>query len=293
VSGVTTRVTRRLDDALFGPESPARLWFVHTALAVLIGIRIVAGPYRQLAPTPDGLFRPVRILSWLPGMPSAAAIGAVQIVGGLAVVAFLFRRWPRATFAIAWGCYLVLAGLRGSRGKILHNDVLLLLSSVPFLAAPLDVDRHEQAPDRRCGWPIRTAICVPALAYFFSGYQKLGRAGLSWITSDNVRFAVAWGPNPAVPRWNALADAVDRYAIVGHAIAAVTIAIEITYLLVIFFPRVRVGYAIGSTVLHVSTYFIFGLDYWAWIGVVWILFVDWPAVALRWSTRRKVAPQPA
>ena len=36
---------------------------------------------------------------------------------------------------LAWGCYLVLAGLFGSRGKVMHNDLLLLWTAVPFLQA--------------------------------------------------------------------------------------------------------------------------------------------------------------
>jgi hypothetical protein len=217
----------------------------------------------------------------------------LQVVGGLAALAFIFRRWPRVTFALAWVCYLVLAGLRGSRGKILHNDVVLLLTSVPFLAAPLDVDRHDRTPDRRTGWPIRTSIAIVCLAYFFAGYWKLRRAGLSWITSGNVRYSIAWGPNPAVGRWDAFANLVDRWAFPGHAIALVTILFEITIPLAFFLPRTRVYYAAISTTLHVSTYLVFGLDYWAWIGTVWVLFVDWPAVYDRYQARRKTkASQP-
>jgi hypothetical protein len=281
---------KRLDEALFGAGSPARLWFVHTGLAALIFVRVVLGPYRQLPPTPDGLFRPVWFLAWLPGMPSVALIAALQVIGGIAAALFIFRRWPRTTFAVAWLAYLVLAGLRGSRGKIMHNDVLLLLTSVPFLAAPLDIDRRDRRPSLRTGWPVRGGIAVIALAYFFAGYWKLTRAGLSWITTDNVRLAVAWGPNPSVPRWDALANLVTRYAWAGHLIAAVTIAFEISIPLVLFFPRLRVGYAIVSSILHVSTYFLLGLDYWAWIGVVWLFFVDWPKVIARVRPRVR-APQ--
>jgi Vitamin K-dependent gamma-carboxylase len=269
---------KRLDRALFGPESPARLWWTHTALAALIALRIVAGPYRQLDPTPDGLFRPVWFLWWLPSMPDAAAILAIQVIGGAAVVAFVFRRWPRASFAVAWVAYLVLAGLRDSRGKILHNDVLLLLATVPFLVAPLAVDRRERTPDARCGWPIGTGIAVVALGYFFAGYWKLVRSGLDWVTSDNVRLSVAWGPKPAVGRWDWLADVVTSTSWFGKVIAAVTLAFELSFPIVLFVRRARIAYVVIATTLHISTYFLFGLDYWAWIGLLWILFVDWPAV---------------
>ena len=149
-------------------------------------------------------------------MPSATAFAVMQVIGGLAVVAFVLRRWPRATFALAWVVYLVLAGLRESRGKIMHNDVLLLLASVPFLAAPLTAGRRDRTPDDRFGWPINTGIAVVTLGYFFAGYWKLMRSGLSWVTSDNVRLSIAWGPKPAVGRWDAFADFVERVTVVGE-----------------------------------------------------------------------------
>ena len=214
-------------------------------------------------------------------MPSSLVIAAIQVIGGLAVVAFVFRRWPRTAFAVAWVVYLVLAGLRDSRGKIMHNDVLLLLATVPFLAAPLAVDRRDRRPDGSCGWPIGTGIAVVTLGYFFAGYWKLVRSGLDWVTSDNVRLSVAWGPKPAVGRWDWLADLVTATPWFGHVIAAFTLAFELSFPIALFVRRTRVAYAAIGTTLHVSTYFLFGLDYWAWIGVLWILFVDWPGLVDR------------
>ena len=163
----------------------------------------------------------------------------------------------------------------------MHNDVLLLLATVPFLAAPLAVDRRDRRPDGSCGWPIGTGIAVVTLGYFFAGYWKLVRSGLDWVTSDNVRLSVAWGPKPAVGRWDWLADLVTATPWFGHVIAAFTLAFELSFPIALFVRRTRVPYAAIGTTLHVSTYFLFGLDYWAWIGVLWILFVDWPGLVDR------------
>ena len=125
------------------------------------------------------------------------------------------------------------------------------------------------------------------LGYFFAGYWKLMRSGLSWVTSDNVRLSIAWGPKPAVGRWDAFADFVSATPWLGKFIAATTLAFELSFPIALFVRRTRFGYAAIATTLHLSTYFIFGLDYWAWIGVLWILFVDWPAVLARWQARRR------
>ena len=140
MSAAASRWRAALDDALWGPETALRLVVVYVGLAWLIGVRIAAGSYRQLTGTPAALVEPVPFLGFLDTKPSAGVFVAIQVVGTLAaaaaVGAALTRRRPQAAYAVAWICYLVLAGLRGSRGKVLHNDLLLLWVSAPFLFAP-------------------------------------------------------------------------------------------------------------------------------------------------------------
>ena len=95
------RLRARLDDVLWGPETGQRLLLVHTGLAALIGVRIAVGPYRHLGGTPDPLFDPVAVLAWLPSMPSAGVIVAVQVVGAAAALGAVLRRRTRAAYAVA------------------------------------------------------------------------------------------------------------------------------------------------------------------------------------------------
>ena len=215
------RLRAALDDALWGPETALRLLVVYVGLSALIGVRIAAGSYRQLADTPAALVDPVPILGFLDTMPSAEVFVAIQVVGTLAaavaVAAALLRRRPQLAFAVAWVCYLVLAGLRGSRGKVLHNDLLLLWVSAPFLLAPTIRDVRDRIPRRRWGWPIRVAIVITALIYFFAGYHKLRRSGLEWAYSDNMRYVTLWGPSIGSPGWPGLARWVGDNVWVARA----------------------------------------------------------------------------
>ncbi|MFP5328140.1 MAG: hypothetical protein ACLGHT_11745, partial [Acidimicrobiia bacterium] len=61
-----SHLRRLVDDALWGPESPARLDFLRRALALLIAIRVGIGPYQDLAELPDALFVPLPVIGWLP-----------------------------------------------------------------------------------------------------------------------------------------------------------------------------------------------------------------------------------
>lgn len=276
-----SRLRARAGDVLWGPDTGARLLVVHTGLAALIGLRIVLGSYRQLADTPAPLFDPVPILGWLPSMPPAWAFVAIQVVGGIAALAAVARRNPRLAFAIAWLCYLVLAGLRGSRGKVLHNDLLLLWASVPFLVAPVSVAWHDRQRRREHGWPIRSAMVIAALVYFLAGYHKLRRSGLDWAFGDNVRYVMLWGPSVGAAKWDAMATWIGEHLWASKATGAFILAFELTFPLALLKRGLQPLYALVAVALHVTTYLFLGLDYWAWAVTVLLLFVDWPTVVDR------------
>jgi hypothetical protein len=293
------RLRAALDDALWGPETALRLLVVYVGLSALIGVRIAAGSYRQLADTPAALVDPVPILGYLDTMPSPQVFVAIQVVGTVAaaaaVAASLLRRRPQLAFAVAWVCYLVLAGLRGSRGKVLHNDLLLLWVSAPFLLAPTVGDIRDRIPRWRWGWPIRVAIVVTALIYFLAGYHKLRRSGLEWAYGDNMRYVTLWGPSIGSPGWPGLARWVGDNVWVARASGVFILGLELTFPVVIFVRWTRVLYAVAAVFLHATTWLLLGLDYWAWAVAVPLVLVDWPAVAERAQRRlgRGAAPTPA
>ena len=282
-----TRLRRWLDDALWGPETASRLVVVYVGLSALIGLRIVLGSYRELSDTPSALVDPVPILGWLERMPSADAILAIQVVGGLAALAAVLRRRPRLAFAVAWLSYLVLAGLRGSRGKVLHNDLLLLWAAAPFLLAPVAVDLRDRVPRRRYGWPIRVSMVITALVYFFAGYHKLRRSGIDWVLGDNMRYVMLWGPSIGEAQWEGMARWVGEHLWAAKASGAFILGLEITFPVVLVVRRLQAWYALAAVFLHVTTWLVLGLDYWAWAATVSLLFIDWPRLARRlWRVPR-------
>ena len=283
-----TRVRARVDDILFGPGSGARLLIVHTGLAALIGLRVVLGPYRPLSGTPDALWDPVPILGFLGSAPASWVIVALQVLGGLAALAAVLRRKPRLAFAVAWLCYLVLAGIRGSRGKVLHNDLLLLWVCVPFLLAPVNVALSDRTDRREFGWPVRSATAIAALIYFLAGYHKLRRSGLDWAIGDNVRYVMLWGPAIGRAKWDALATWVAERDWASRGTGAFILTFELTIPLSLVWRRLQPGYAVVAVALHVTTYLFLGLDYWAWALTASLLFVDWTGLVTKWADRRAV-----
>jgi len=270
---------RAVDRALFGPGTSRRLVITHVGLALVIGLRIALGPYPRLAGQPDALFRPLSFVTILDRMPSRGVIIGVQVVGALAAVLAVAGWRRRATFAVAWMSLLALVGLRTSLGKILHNDVLLLLAAVPFLLAPAVRGAGDDEPSPRFGWPVNVALVTVAGAYFFSGFAKWTSSGIDWVTGDNMRYVMYDAARttrmvfPAVPRY--IAD----HAWLATLSAAGILALELSFPIVLVASRLRPVYAAWATALHVGTWIALGLDYWTWIAVL-LLVVANPVYAM-------------
>jgi hypothetical protein len=233
---------------------------VVTVLAVLLGLRCALGPYRALAGQPAALFFPPALLSWLSAVPSAAVVGGAQVVGvAAATAAAVLRRRRRVALAVAWLALLFLAGLRTSLGKVLHNDVLLLLVTVPFLLAPDDEDDE---------FALRSAVVVVAGAYFFAGFHKLVHSGLEWVASDNMRWILYAGARSTKPLTPDVALFVADRAWLATLSAGLLLGLEVAFLAVPFVSRLRPVFAVSAVLLHVGTYFALGLDYWLYVAVV-------------------------
>ena len=253
---------------LFAPLAARHVHRVRTVLALLIAARLLLSPFRALARVPDSLFVPISGLVPFRSPPSVGVIVAVQVIGVVAAVLAATGRRPRITMPIAWLALLALAGLRSSLGKILHNDVLLLLAAFPFLAAPEAEDDEPVS-----GWPVRTAIVMIALAYWIIGVQKLVHSGIDWVTGPNMRWILysAASEGRAFSREPALFIA-DRPWL-ATASAAFLLGLELLFPLVLFVRRARPAIVLGALALHAGTWVLLGLDYWLWAAVVAVVFL--------------------
>ncbi len=273
------RAARAADRRLFAAGSAHRLAVVRTGLALTIGLRVALGPYADLAGQPAALFDPPSLLTVLPAMPGRAVLVGIQVVAATAALAAAFRWRPRATLAVAWLGLLVLAGLKGSLGKVLHNDVLLLLATVPLLGAPPDarVGDHTRSP--RAGWPVETAVVVVAVAYFASGAQKLLHSGIDWVTGDNMRWIMYQAAGGNLAPTAALSRAVADRPWLATATAGAVLTFELSAPLLLVTRRTRPWFAAAAVGLHLGTWLTLGLDYWGWALTAAAVLPDWGAGA--------------
>ena len=294
---------RALERFLFAPGDARRLAARRIGLCGLLAWRLATGDYTFVAGQPEALFQPVSFMKLLPEMPGHDLTVALQVAGVAAALLAAAGLWTRASLPAAFACALVLNGMLNATGKIVHNDVLLLLCMVPLVAAPRAAtaawalrppwrrDHRRRAPGagEAYGWPVRTAMVVVALAYFFVGFQKLRFSGLDWITSDNLRW-VLYASSDSRSEPNQLALFVADRAWMAHLLAAGTVFLELFFPLALAVPRLRWLFVPGVVSLHVGIWLMMGLDYSAQALTVVIVFVNWPWVVDR-VRRRLPAPR--
>jgi hypothetical protein len=127
---------RRLEAWLFAPGDPRRLAAVRIGLCTLLAARLATGPYLQLADQPPALFRPISFLRLLDRMPPPGVVVVLQVLAVAGAVLAAVGLWTRVALPLAWAAALPLVAMTSSLGKVVHNDVLLLLCLVPLLPAP-------------------------------------------------------------------------------------------------------------------------------------------------------------
>jgi hypothetical protein len=300
-------VLRAAERWLFAPGDARRLAAVRIGLFGLLAWRLAINDYEAVAGQPATLFDPVSLLKLLSEMPSPGLARAVQIGGVVAAIAAAAGLAPRLSFPLAFGCSVFLNLMLNATGKIVHNDVLLTLCLIPLVATPRAACAAWSLPGRlrglraatppagrsgeAFGWPVRTAMVVIALAYFFVGFQKLRFSGPEWFTSENLRW-VLYASSDAKADPNELALFIADRAWLAHVFAAATVALELLFPLCLFVPRLRWLFVPGAVGLHLGIYLMMGLDYSAQAMTVIIVFVDWPHL---WtpSTRFSTTPTAA
>ena len=293
---------RRIEAWLFAPGDPRRLAAVRIGLASLLVVRLSRGVFLRLAGQPPALFRPLSFMHLFSSMPSRSVVIVAQAVGILAAALAAIGLRARITLPLAWACALLLNGMATSVGKVVHNDVLLLLCLVPLLPARTSdawsVDAwltgrrrpYEVAPCREprtaYGWPVRTALVVATGGYFLTGLAKLVFSGPAWVLSGNLRW-VLYAASDARAAPNLLGLFVADRPWLAHLVALSTVVVELGFPVALWRPRAAWFFVPGAVALHAAIWATLGLDYSAWAATVVILFVDWPVVVERALARRR------
>ena len=128
--------------------------------------------------------------------------------------------------------------------------------------------------------PLRFACLLIGLIYFFPGFWKIRISGFDWAFTDNLRYVM-------YARWMDL-DAftpffrLDLHPLLYRSIALGTLVFELSFILVIFFPRLRVLAALAGLGFHFGSGMFMRIPFFdLWICYVALFDVSGWIAALR------------
>jgi hypothetical protein len=292
------RTVARIEHWIYAPASATRLVAIRVGLCLVLAARLSRPLYLGLSGQPALLYRPLSFMRLFSGMPGWGLVLTLQITGVTAALAAAAGLRTRYSLPAAWLCGLYLNGMWASIGKVMHNDVLLLLAMVPFLFAPVDVPRLFRRPisqvasreSWRFGWPVRLSMLVVAGGYFFTGFNKLVFSGPAWVTSQNMRW-IMYGISDGNSHPIAPALFIANNPLIAHAVAAASLTVELSFPVLLWKPRLAWLLLPAVVALHIGIGITMHLDYSAWAATAVIVFVPWDRVKpLRRSTRVEELP---
>jgi hypothetical protein len=266
---------------LYAPADPRRLAAIRIGLCAVLAARLTRTVYVRLADTPDALFRPQSFMRVLSSQPPRGLVIALQIIGVIAALLAMAGVRTRVSLPTAWTIGVVLGGMTTAIGKVVHNDVLLLLAIVPLLFAPcadawaIDAPSSPPPDHSAYGFAVRASMIVVAFAYFFAGFWKLVSSGIAWVTSSNMRW-VLYASSDGQVTPNAYALAIADRPWMAHVLAFVTLVVELGFPVVLFARRAILGFVVATVALHAGIWAAMRLDYWAQAATVVVVLVDLP-----------------
>ncbi len=182
---------------------------------------------------------------------------------------------------------------RGLTVPVLALAVLSLGRCDDALALPRRARRTPPtSPELDYSWQLRLAQLFVCQMYLFSAFAKLDRVGLSWVSADNIRrWILTMVQNPETNVYQAPGLWVAEQPALCLAIAATALALELTFVLVLFRPTVRRWMVPTALLFHVGIYFTMNL--FVATAALLPIFVDWDQLADRLRRRgRPLASAP-
>ena len=252
---------------------------------------------------PELRFPPVGVGWLLPYVPiNSSAVTLTAVMLRVCCLSALVGLFSRTSAALAALLSLYVLGVPELYGKVNHYHYLVafaaLLAASPcgdalscdaVRAAWRRADRGQTAqpaPSMAYALPLRFVWLLVGLIYFFPGFWKLWSSGFDWAFSDNLSLQMH-------AKWLEYGDwtpffRLDQHPLLSQAAGFLTIVFEISFVFLIFFPRVRLLAPLGGLLFHTLTY-VFMVIFFN-VTAVYVAFVDWSALSMRLG--RWLFPEP-
>lgn len=284
---------RRIDRWMFESIDARQLAALRIGLSATLLVRLFFHDFVELPKQDSELFRPLSYMKLFDSMPPTPLVQVLWVIAVVAAAISLVGCRSRIALPIATVCALVLFGMTTSLGKVMHNEVLLMLCLLPVSFGTTDevwsitswlkarsAGARSKSRQVISGWPWRVTLLLVCGAYFFSGLAKLTHSGPAWAFSDNMRWILyANSDGRVAPNHLSvfIADHVWLARLSGFSI----LLLELSFPLVLWRARLAWLFVASAAGMHAMTYLTLGLDYSAMAAVDLTVLLFWPSIAER------------
>ena len=281
------------------PKTALALGVVRSIVHGAFLISVVATSFSALGQLPVTILRPTGAMKLLPWVlygelltPSGILILKTAMV--LSLVLSTAGFWNSLSTKTSFLLVLFYQGFLRSFGHFNHDEMLGVYCLAVLAFTPCGDDFSLDHWLRRTGkrlstwgyaYPILLMQLLMAWVYFSSALIKLRVAGLKYLSVDNL---------PALAIFHSLDNLHDTHFKLAFwlpqvraylpFVVALVLLWELLFPLAIFFRRIR-GWILGvGIVFHLSTLFFMNIFFPHQL-VLYLIFVDWDALAGRFSVR--------
>src|ERR1700690_1016167 len=285
-------VKRILVDFFTLGTSPVNLALFRIAVfvAVLLDLRVDASTAIWFS----GVSHEMRIapfgVKWLlPFLPFSRALAVAGIVLlGIVCAVGILGLFSRASALLALALSFYVLGILQFSGKVSHDHHLiwfLAILAVSPCGDALSVDaifagirRAAQgvlAPPSSSivyALPLRFASLLLGVVYFFPGFWKFWTSGLDWTFSENLKYQMyaKWMEfNGWTPFFR-----LDRHPWLYESAAFFALLFEVSFIFLIFFPRLRPLAALGGVVFHLASWLFMRIFFYDLL-ICYVALFDW------------------
>lgn len=211
--------------------------------------------------------------------PSAAMIGALQLIWKLSLVTAFAGLATRLSTAVACLLGLYLIGLTYCVSRMSHEMAAAGIAAVVLAfsrcgdAGSVDslLARRRgvsaPAPNAEYRWPIQLVRVVISLAFFTAGLSKLRNGGVAWIVSDTLQLTIAERGLP-LGLWLA------QWPLACRALAAGIVFVEFFHPLALFSRRAACFFIPASMLLLLGFWLVMGVGFWP-LFLLHLFWIPW------------------
>jgi hypothetical protein len=294
-------VDRLLKQHFFKPAAPQSLSLFRFLYCAALLVTLAADHHQHLEKFAGDAWHPIPLFELMGvGLMSPALYDALHVVLLAALGLAAVGACTRVAATIAWVAFFFYMGTYLGFNKsphvsyVIHTHnivvfVLFILSLAPGVAT-YGVDgwllrrwrgrfgEHALPSAPAClpatAWPSQLIKLTLGLAYFGAGYCKMAANPL-WadgVTLQSHLMAKHLVIDSPAAVW--LAQSWWLCLLLGIA----TLALELTFFLIVFYPRLTWFYIVGAVLFHASIYVTMGINFLVYFGFTLLIFLDWPTL---------------